>query len=128
MLDLAQMWMMKNFTASGWKLMTAPTDLHKVVFQGPANTINIKKPNDLVKKPKLLQNFLVFLPNTFKIIRKSTKNIEKTTKTERGAPGGPKGPQPSLFWLFFLWFPNRNSFLRVLIMIQKKGYTESHKA
>ncbi len=68
MLDLAQMWMMKNFTASGWKLMTAPTDLHKVVVQGPANTINIKKPNDLVKKPKLLENFLVFLPKSLETL------------------------------------------------------------
>ena len=64
--------------------------------QGPARTINIKEPNDLVKKPKLLQNFLVFLPKTFKIIRKSTQTIRKPTKTERGAPGGPTGPQPAM--------------------------------
>ena len=86
-------------------------DLYLYLNQRPVRAINIKKPKDLVKKPKLLENFLVFLPKTLKIIRKSTKNMEKPTKTERGDPGGPKGPQPSLFWLvfpcfllIFLWF------------------------
>ena len=70
----------------------------------PARTININKPKDLVKKPKLLENFLFFLPKTLKIIRKSAKNMEKPTKTERvGAPWGPRGP-PSLFWLVFPCF------------------------
>ena len=57
-------------------------------IQGPAKTTNIKKPTDLVKIPKMLDN-LLFFTNNLENHEKIKKNLPENKPKERGL--GPLG-------------------------------------